>query len=184
MTRVDRHDKMLKRTFQKYIIYDTHNTTSCTHIPHYAHSHTMLCTHNSHSKSPICTRFQHTTKLKTKFKISHPLLLAATTVCLFNFLNFKFKFNLVLPSTSFCPSDLHNCRKSNSLVSPVISSEYVQVLCAEMPSVVDYFLLATSWFVERNPKPEIRISKFEIWKFLPTSFSCLVPQQPPPAIYL
>ena len=37
MTRVDRYDKMLKRMFQKYIIYDMHNTTSCTHIPHYAH---------------------------------------------------------------------------------------------------------------------------------------------------
>ena len=61
MNRVDRHDKMLKRTFQKYIIYDMHNTTSCTHIPHYTHTYTMLCTHNSHSKSPRCTRFQHTT---------------------------------------------------------------------------------------------------------------------------
>ena len=72
------------------------------------------------------------------------------------------------PSTSFHPCDLHNCWKSNSLVSPVISSEYVQVLCTEMPSLVNYFLLATSWFVKRNPK---------IWKFLPTSFPCLVPQQ-------
>ena len=46
-----------------------------------------------------------------------------------------------------------------------------------MPSVVDHFLLATSWFVKRNLKPKIRISKFEIWKFFPTSFPCLVPQQ-------
>ena len=80
-------------------------------------------------------------------------------------------------STSFGPCDLHNCQKSNSLVSPVISSEYVQVLYAEMPSVVDPFFLATSWFVKRNPRPKIWISKFEIWKFLPTSFPCLFPQQ-------
>ena len=102
MTRVDRHDKMLKRMFQKYIIYDTHNTTSCTHIPHYAHTHTTLCTHNSHSESPTCTRFQHTTKLKMKLKISHSLLLAATTVHLSNFLNFKFKFKF-RPSIHFFP---------------------------------------------------------------------------------
>ena len=76
------------------------------------------------------------------------------------------------PSTSFYPCDLHNHQKSNILVSPVISSEYVQVLCAEMPPVVNHFLLATSWFLKRNPKPEIWISKF-----LPTSFPCLVPQQ-------
>ena len=91
----------------------------------------------------------HKMQLKTKLKISHPLLLVATTLCLSNFSNFNFKFRP--PPTSFHPHDLHNGQKSNSLVSPVISSEYVQVLCAEMPS----------WFVKRNLKPEIWISKFK-----------------------
>ena len=50
MTRVDRHDKMLERTFWKYRIYKTHNTTSCTHKPHYAHTHThhIMHTHTPH----------------------------------------------------------------------------------------------------------------------------------------
>ena len=180
MTRVGRHDKMLKTMFQKYIIYDMHNTTLWhtyhimhTHTTLCTHTHTTLCRHNSHSESPRHTRFWHTTKLKMKLKISDPLLLATTTVHLYNFSNFKFKFSTSIHF--FHPRDLHNCWKSNSLVSPVISSEYVQVLCAEMSSVVDHFLLATSWFVKRYPKLDIWISKFK--NFLPTSFPCLVPQQ-------
>ena len=92
-------------------LYDTY-TTLCTHIPHYAHTHTTLCTHttlhthNRQSKSHRLTRFRHTTKLKTKLKISDPLLLAITTVLLYNFSNLN--SNLVPPSTSFHPCDLHN----------------------------------------------------------------------------
>ena len=99
MTRVDRHDNMLKRMFRKYIIYDMHNTTSCTHIPHYAHTYTTLCTHNSHSESLRCTRFQHTT-VKNKVKN----FTFSAFVHLSNFSNFKFKFSASI-------------QKSNSLVS-------------------------------------------------------------------
>ena len=179
MTRVDGHDKMLKTTFLKYIIYDKHNPT-LWHTYHIMHTHTTLYTHNSHSESPRYTRFWHTTKLKMKLKFSDPLLLATTTVCLYNFSNLN--LNLVPPSTYFRPHDLHNRQKSNSLVSPVISSEYVQVLCAEMPSVVNHFLLATSWFFKRNPKPEIQISKFENFYLPPFPVWSL--NKPPPAIYL
>ena len=70
----------------------THTTPLHAHTYHMMHTHTMLRTHNSNSESPTCTKFQHITKLKTKLKISHPLLLAATTVCLSNFSNLKFKF--------------------------------------------------------------------------------------------
>ena len=160
-------------------LYDTH-TTSCTHIPHYAHTHTTLCRHNSHSESPRHTRFWHTTKLKMKLKISDPLLLATTTVHLYNFSNFKFKFSTSIHF--FHPCDLHNHWKSNSLVFPVISSEYVQVLCAEMSSVVDHFLLATSWFVKTNLKLDIWISKFK--NFCLPPFPVWSLNKPPPAIYL
>ena len=44
MTRVGRHDKMLKTTFWKYIIYDTHNTT-LWHTYHIMHTHTPHSTH-------------------------------------------------------------------------------------------------------------------------------------------
>ena len=47
MTRVGRHDKMLKTMFRKYIIYDTHNTT-LQHTYHIMHTHTTLCTHTPH----------------------------------------------------------------------------------------------------------------------------------------
>ena len=92
MARVGRHDKMLKTMFRKYIIYDMQNTT-LWHTYHITYTHTTLRTHNRHSKSPRYTRFQHTTKLNMKFKISDPLFLAATTLRLYNFLNFKFKFS-------------------------------------------------------------------------------------------
>ena len=92
MTRVGKYNKMLKTMFQNYIIYDMHNTT-LRHTYHITHIHTMLHTHNRHSKSPRCTRFRHITKLKTKLKISDPLLLAVRTLCLYNFSNFKYKFS-------------------------------------------------------------------------------------------
>ena len=59
MTRVGRHDKKLKTTFQKYINYDMYNTTlrytyhimhthyTHTHIPHYAHI-TDILNHQMH----------------------------------------------------------------------------------------------------------------------------------------
>ena len=131
---------------------------------------TPLHTHTYHI-TPTYTRFQHMTKLKTKLKISHPLLLAQ----LYTFLTFQtsnLNLNLVSASTSFCPCDLHNCRKSNSLVSPVISSEYVQVLCAEMPSVVNLFI---SHFLICQEESKTQNLNIDIRKFLPTSFPCLVP---------
>ena len=89
------------------------------------------------------------------------------------------------PSTSFRPHDLHNHRKSNSLVCPAISSKYVQVLCAEM------FLFSTTLYYplpdllrgslpDWNLKSETQNPNIEIQKFLPTSLPCSVHQQATP----
>ena len=92
MTRVDRHDNMLKRMFRKYIIYDMLNTIHA-HKYHITHTHTPCYTHITVIPNHLDAKDFNTQQLKIKLKISHPLLLATTTVCLSNFLNFKFKFS-------------------------------------------------------------------------------------------
>ena len=44
MTRVGKHDKMLRTTSRKHTTYDTHNTTS-RHTDHIMHTYTTLWTH-------------------------------------------------------------------------------------------------------------------------------------------
>ena len=83
---------MLKMTFQKYINYDTQNTTlqhthhiTHTHtVPHYEHTHTTLCAHNRHSKLHRHTRFQNITKFKKNIAVENALLLAIRSFCLHN----------------------------------------------------------------------------------------------------
>ena len=56
MTRVGRHDKMLKTTFQKDIIYDMHNTTLWHRYDTHTHTHHIMH-HNRYSESSRSTRF-------------------------------------------------------------------------------------------------------------------------------
>ena len=56
MTRVGRHDKKFKITFQKYI-HSYHITQ--THTTFDTDTHTTLRIHNRHSESPRHTRFRH-----------------------------------------------------------------------------------------------------------------------------
>ena len=114
--------KIYKLQHTKHHIMYTH-IILCTHkphhthtyIPHYAHTHITSCTHNRHSKS-----HRHTFWL-IKLKKILDLFFRPSALSALTFLNFQI---LVLPSTSFCPDHLHYHWKSNSLVLPVILSEY------------------------------------------------------------
>ena len=85
------------------------------------------------------------------------------------------------PSTFFHPLDPHNCWKSNSLVSPVTSSDMFKYCMQKCPlfSYTFYYPLP-DYQQDWNLKSETRNLNIKIRKFLPTCFPCSVSQQATP----